>query len=222
MPAPLPGGAGGGPGTQGPIGPTFGVQKITPAQVAGVAALAGFHGQALVMAVAISFAENGSHDIRAVNHNQNGTTDTGLWQINSVHSQWNQAQLVDPHENARAAYQLSNGGASWAPWTTFQTGAYRAQIPAAQSAITQMYAQGGPSKVGDIQVNTGGPPLPGEPIVTGIVGGVKSLSGLIGDLTDTGTWERVAFIIAGLGAMAFGLFALLKSLGLAPPIPVPV
>jgi len=41
----------------------------------------------------------------------------GLWQVNVLASpQYDEAQLLDPAYNARAAFELSRGGTSWKPW----------------------------------------------------------------------------------------------------------
>jgi len=45
----------------------------------------------------------------------------GYWQINPVNG-W--LSTYDPYGNARAAVILSADGASWAPWTTYTSGAY--------------------------------------------------------------------------------------------------
>lgn len=57
----------------------------------------------------------------AMNHNTNGSTDVGLWQINSVN--WggcngNKAPC-DPNENLKCAIKVYQGsGNSWKPWST--------------------------------------------------------------------------------------------------------
>lgn len=95
---------------------------------------AGFHGHALDVAVAVALAESGG---RPTAHNGNaGTGDNsyGLFQINMLgdlgperlerfHLSSND-QLYDPLVNAKVAYQISNGGTNWQPWTTFTSGGY--------------------------------------------------------------------------------------------------
>ena len=214
-PNPTPGGGGG------VLGVDTGV--LSPAQVAAVADLAGFRGQALTTAVAISFAEDGSHDPRAQNHNTNGTTDTGLWQINSVHAQYPAPTMMIPRANAQAAYVISAGGHNWTPWTTYQTGEYRAQIGAANAAITQMNQQGGAQKVAaTIGHGEAGQQFGVVTAATSAWDAAMSIPHFLGELANVGTWERVGFVIAGLLAMGFGAFAILKSLGVPTPIPVPV
>jgi hypothetical protein len=56
------------------------------------------------------------------------TTGWGLWQItpgNSVPQFGTNNQLLNPHNNAEAAvYKYEAGGGSFAPWTTYGSGAY--------------------------------------------------------------------------------------------------
>ena len=63
-------------------------------------------------------AESGG-DADATNNNSNGTTDRGLWQINSIHGS---QSTTDPVANARAAVSISDNGTNWRPWCTAWTG----------------------------------------------------------------------------------------------------
>lgn len=65
-------------------------------------------------AAAVALAESGGNP-QATGHNTNGTTDIGLWQINSSHGA---EASYDPVANARAAYAIRHGANSWAPWCT--------------------------------------------------------------------------------------------------------
>jgi hypothetical protein len=65
--------------------PTFTGGNASGPQIAAFANHAGFKGDNLVIAVAISLAES-SGQSDAMNYNSNGTYDTGLWQINTVHT----------------------------------------------------------------------------------------------------------------------------------------
>jgi hypothetical protein len=98
-------------------------------------ASAGFHGDGLNTAVAVAMAESGGHP---TSHNTNaGTGDNsyGLFQINMLGSlgparmqQYHLSsydELFNPTVNARVAYQLSQGGTNWTPWTTYTRGTYR-------------------------------------------------------------------------------------------------
>lgn len=93
--------------------------------------------QSMTIAIAVALAESGGKT-DATNQNSNGSIDRGLWQINSVHSQYNASQLFQPAYNAMAAVQISNLGTNWQPWTTYNTGAYQQFLNQAQSAASQV------------------------------------------------------------------------------------
>ena len=73
------------------------------------------------LAASIALAEStGRPD--ATNQNTNGSTDRGLWQINSVHGA---QSTYDITGNVKAAIAISNNGTNWTPWSTFNSGAYK-------------------------------------------------------------------------------------------------
>jgi len=72
------------------------------------------------MAAEIAMAESGG-DQYATDHDSNGTTDEGLWQVNSSNGA---LATYDAYGNARSAITLSDDGESWSAWVTDQTGAY--------------------------------------------------------------------------------------------------
>ncbi len=86
------------------------------------------------MAIAIALAESGG-DPTATDHDANGTVDRGLWQINSVHTQFSASCDYDPRCGAGAAFSISAGGTDWEPWTTYQNGAEIPFLPAAVSWV---------------------------------------------------------------------------------------
>lgn len=74
------------------------------------------------VAAAVAMAESGGYP-GAVG---DGGISRGLWQINiAAHPQMAWDDLFDPDKNAKAALQLSNGGADWTPWTMYRNGAYK-------------------------------------------------------------------------------------------------
>jgi hypothetical protein len=113
--------------------------KATSGSVADVARQAGFTGTDLLVAVAIAYAESGG--------NSDAVGDTtlapkrgpsiGLWQIDiGIHPEYTKEQMVDPLNNARAAYQLYiRAGNSFAPWTTYKSGAYTAFLTQATKEV---------------------------------------------------------------------------------------
>jgi hypothetical protein len=118
-----------------PIGSCTGTAAGDGGAVAKAALNAGFRGDDLVTAVAIAHAESG-WDRDVTNLNTNGSTDYGLWQINSVHA----ALLAhgdwrDPGFNAAMAFQIWSDAHGFSPWVTFWSGSYRQFVGAAQAAV---------------------------------------------------------------------------------------
>lgn len=73
------------------------------------------------LAASIALAESSGMQ-HSTNHNTNGTTDRGYWQINSVHGG---QSTYDPLGNVKAAIAISDNGRNFSPWTTYNTGAYK-------------------------------------------------------------------------------------------------
>ena len=122
-------------------GVSFLTGKLSAAQIAQYAAAAGFSGADLVTAVAIALAESGG-DPNAYNPETaagtpQGLGSLGLWQIYlKAHPEFAGQNLYDPQTNANAAYSVySDAGGTFNPWSTFGSGAYTAQINAAQGAV---------------------------------------------------------------------------------------
>lgn len=97
---------------------------------------------AIVVAVAVALAESSCNpDAQNVNGPTsgcpNGSTDRGLWQINNCyHSNVSDACAYNAMCNAIAAYQISDGGTDWEPWSTYGSGVYKNYISDAESAIS--------------------------------------------------------------------------------------
>lgn len=71
-------------------------------------------------ASAIAMAESGGR-ANATNNDSNGSTDKGLWQINTVNGH---LSTYNPLKNARSAIELSDNGNNWDPWVTYHNGDY--------------------------------------------------------------------------------------------------
>lgn len=93
-------------------------------QVLAICYAQGFRGKNLALAVAIAQGESGFRT-DATNSNNNGSIDRGLFQINSVHSQYNSTRLFDPVYNTNAAWNISSNGTNWNPWVAYTNGRYR-------------------------------------------------------------------------------------------------
>lgn len=158
-------------------------------EIAGAVRDAGFPKHSWTVAVAIALAES-SGNPTATNHNTNGSTDYGLFQINSVHSDLlSKHNWQDPTDNARMALAISSHGNNWLPWTTFSNGRYRMYLPRAKSATGEPATPSGGGTDGTSPgVVTAG--FPGS----GIASGTGAFFGM---LTNPDTWKRLAFIIAG-------------------------
>lgn len=114
----------------------------TGAKIAAVAHNAGFSGNALTVAVAVAKAESGWNARAKGGPNSNGTYDWGLWQINDVHKP-SEAQKVNAVENAKVAFKVyRDAGNSFRPWAAFNSGAYKAHMPAATQAVAELRKRG--------------------------------------------------------------------------------
>lgn len=161
------------------------------------------HGNAAT-AVAVALAEHGGRvDERATNRNSDGSVDSGIWQINSVHRQahpdWTVEWLKDPQHNSEAMAVVSNNGTNWQPWTTFRNGAYRRYMPEAEQAVDNVTGTGGPGAVVDAASSIATDPLGAIKDVAGALGSLgETVGNFLTFITDPDTWRRAALI--GIGA----------------------
>lgn len=96
---------------------------------------AGWSMQEAPTALAIAMAESGLNPT-ATHKNTNGSTDYGLFQVNSIHNP-TQAEKTEPVANAKKAYSIyAAAGNKWTPWATFNSGAYKSHLAAANAVIT--------------------------------------------------------------------------------------
>src|SRR5690606_33175689 len=102
------------------------VATLTIPQIAQLAVNVGVpNGAPLYTAVAIALAESSGRTDAVNTANDNGTTDRGLWQINSVHDdKMPGADRFDPEVNARLMGEISAQGTNWYPWSTYNNGSY--------------------------------------------------------------------------------------------------
>lgn len=144
---------------------------------------AGFTGSSAITAFAVAQAESAGNT-QAVNKNTNGSTDRGLFQINSIHTQYDWKRLYEPAYNAAAAFAISSSGTNWQPWSAYKNGKYEkfmARGLAAVSAVNGGATGSGPNLFGQV-VDAAGNVIEGAagigPAVA--VGAARSLLGLDG------------------------------------------
>lgn len=104
----------------GSVPPPAAGQPYSQKQLQSLWVQAGGNPNFALIASAIAMAESGGQP-NATDNDSNGTTDRGLWQINSTHGA---QSTYDPLANARAAIAISSNGSNWGAWTTFTSGAY--------------------------------------------------------------------------------------------------
>lgn len=117
---------------------------MTPAQVYGLARAVGLPHRRALVATAIAGAESGWNP-RAIGdvdlEDDTWGPSVGLWQIRSLRAQYgtggprDASRLTDPGFNARSMFQISNGGRSWSPWSTFNDRAYAGFVPQVRDSV---------------------------------------------------------------------------------------
>ena len=111
---------------------------------ADVASRAGFSGDRLVTAVAVGMAESSCRPDAYLSNGPtkgcpNGSTDRGLWQINSCwHPSVSKSCAYDAQCNANAAYRISSGGTNWKPWVAYTNGRYEDYLDDARAAVGRL------------------------------------------------------------------------------------
>lgn len=204
-------------------------RSLTYAQLQGLWLENGGAPAAAPVAAAIAMAESGGC-VDATHHNSDGSTDTGLWQINSVNA--SSGAMLDPTANVKEAIALSNNGSSWHPWTTFTSGAYQRFLsgtPAAPSGITPST-----TSLTGFQIpgpwNSFDPFTPGSNPLSSFSDVAKSITAFVKViqkpfeyataasvwLSNPHNWTRIAFVGVGVLVIAEGLHQL------APAAPSPV
>lgn len=199
----------------GKIIPNIEANHVDPKSVAAVAYVAGFRGRNWTTAVAVSFAENGSHDTNAQHLNSDKSVDTGLWQINSIHG-IPIRQLFDGQRNANAAWAISSHGKDFTPWSTFPV-LSTPQMPLAQRTIYDLeHNHGGavewlknnplsnPGALGGITNNIPNP-------VSGVTDALGAIGSGLSFITDSHNWYRLGQILMGAALLLIGLYITVKA-----------
>lgn len=172
------------------------------------------------LAAAIALAESGG-DSNATNHNTDGSTDRGLWQINTVHG--SQSTYSIPG-NVRAAISISSNGHDWSPWTTYKTGAYQ-QFMSGATGATSLPAGMHNTGILELVPGFGGPSakafekdlksaIPGAGTLlegANSLNPFSSLTTFFGDLQkvfEPAFWIRVGKVLLGVFLLLTGLLGM--------------
>src|SRR5690242_17260338 len=94
----------------------------------------GFPESEIATGVAIARAESSWNPNAFNGSNRNGSSDAGLWQINTIHrnAPYYPRNLNDPLQSTQAAFAIwKNAGGRWTPWSVYNSGAYRQFLGAA-------------------------------------------------------------------------------------------
>ena len=154
-------------------------------QIYGFAVSAGFTPDAAATMTAIALAESGGN---TGSRNSSGEDSRGLWQINAAaHPDLaRRYDLYDPVHNARAAFEVSGGGADVSPWTVTHGGSSARYLEFRQDAQDAAAAAGAPPGLG---VWTGTPGY-GHPLAPGGGAGGGSSALLQAQAGDNAALDR--------------------------------
>jgi hypothetical protein len=99
-------------------------EQLTFKEALALCRVVGFgKGPKLVTAVAVMCAESGRY-VGAWHDNTDGSTDRGLFQLNTVHHDITDEDAYSAKPNAVYACELSKHGSDWSPWSAYNSGAY--------------------------------------------------------------------------------------------------
>lgn len=180
---------------------------VSDQTIASAARAAGFPSGELATAVAVALAESGGN-ATATNHNTNGTTDFGLWQINSIHRpELGYGSWQDPATNGKMAYSIwVAAGRKWTPWNAWKSGKHVAFL--ARGAAAAGSAPDG----ADV-------PVSGDPTVqdVGILGQYQQVANaaerVLDTLADKDLWLRFGIYLLGFVFLVVGVIGLIWVLG---------
>lgn len=166
-----------------PRQPPAGADKtLSKSVIATYAVMGGFTGENVNIAAAVALAESSGRTAIIGGPNDDGSSDYGLWQINSIH-----AKLFDtysdwwnPISNARMAHAVwAEAGGSFSPWVNYSNGKYKDHL-------------------GNTQYEA-------VPSSDGIVDTVKGIGGMVWRagqwMADPDNWVRVVQVTLGAGLL---------------------
>ena len=180
------------------------------------------------IATAVALAESDGR-LDATHKNGDGTTDYGLYQINSVHADVIAAHgglWYSPIFNTQMAHDIwRSAGGSFSPWSTYKSGAYKSHMDIAKQAV-----QNSDAVATDIGNKDGSQTKYDNPIANlanGVIGVAQSIFKGAAWMAKPHNWGRVAVTMVGGALIIGGLVvmsgsSLAKAVnGVADAVPVP-
>jgi len=189
------------------------VTALSDAELANLAAAAGFDGEARALAVAIALAETGGKPTSDIEGDVALETATwgpsvGPWQIRSLKAERgtggvrDELALKDPAHNAASAHTIYvQAGNSFRPWTTFVTGAFMFYRLRANAVTLN---SGGPVTNTDLGPVTGVANA-AETAASGVKAGITTIQHVGAWIGDPHNWARVAWVVLGGGLVVGAL-----------------
>ena len=176
-------------------------KKLTAQEIASAMSAAGWPASQIPTGVAVAFAESGGNP-NATNRNSNGSTDHGLFQINSIHkTTLASGNWANPTDNARMALKVyKEAGNSWRPWVAYKSGSYR-KFATAAAGVDTTGNSGDPAKdfVDGFGSTMGIVPTPAEMIIGNL--------GFIGSLAF---WQRFGIGLLGVALIIVGVIIVFR------------
>jgi hypothetical protein len=183
---------------------------------------AGFSRSSAITMVAVGLGESGGNDTAVGDVSLEDSTwgpSVGLYQVRTVKSKTGSgtdrdisALMGDPDRQAQAAWDISNNGTDFTPWTVYKSGEYQKYLSQAQAAANQV------GDSGFVTVDSTSDFLGG--LVGGITGMPLNASGdaLSGALSGLSSSLKNASILVAFGGLGLALVLFGAKTTLSPTI----
>lgn len=195
------------------------MSNLSAAQIASYAKEAGFTGNGLTTITAIALAESGGNP-GAVCNNCAGVKENsiGLTQINTLaHPQYTTSTLLNPYQNMLAAYQVSNGGTNFNPWTTYTNKSYLSHLAEVEKAVLNL-----PTTILSEPLLPSGPPISNKESLLNAIGNsissdAKKVASNLDPLSKIYNffsnihWFSILEILTGIIGVIFGFIFLMNA-----------
>lgn len=191
--------------------------QLSAKEIGAVAYFVGFPMSQVPTAVAVALAES-SGNTDAINHNSNGSTDHGLWQINDkAHADLitKYGNINDPIANGRAALAVYKAaGNSWSPWSTYTSGAYKSHLTSANTSAAKDGANNDLTTIQSFpndETITATAPSPLSSMTSNLTSGLSGITSALGTLTSSSTWLRIGAVVGAVLLVLVGVVFMVES-----------